>query len=187
MIIMRKAIAIFILALGLLISSCGPGGAFGPTLTPVPTLTPIPTSTNTPIPPTPTSTSTPEPTATDTPVPTPTISPDTDLFNKYFAKLALATEDGVTASEQFHSEGLYCVHHIAKSQVANVQEAIFNPTTGQYERNKSGIYDGKDYGIVQRGDRSSCTSMPKLEPGNYEYEIWVADVLIARMPFEIIK
>jgi hypothetical protein len=109
------------------------------------------------------------------------------LFNKYFAKLALATEDGVTASEQFQSEGLYCVRHVAKSQVANVQAAIFNPITGQYVRNKSGLYDGKDLGVVQRGDRSSCSSLPKLEPGNYEYEIWVADVLIARMPFEIIK
>jgi|GEM_PF-6206322 hypothetical protein len=181
----RQVVVICFVVLSLIVSGCGPGQASVPTLTPLPTSTPIPTPTQTPLPPT--STFTPEPTATNTPEPTPTISPDTDLFSRYFQKIVLTTEDGITESTQFESEGLYCVRHIAKSQVTDVQEAIFNPTTGQYEREKSGMYDGKDLGIVQRGDRSSCTSMPKLEPGNYEYEIWVSDILIARLPFEIVK
>jgi hypothetical protein len=189
----RKVVVICFVALSLIVSGCGSGQGFGPTLTPVPTSTQIPTLTNTPLPPTstftpePTATETLEPTATKTPEPTPTISPDTNLFSRYFEKIVLTTEDGVTESMQFKSEGIYCVRHIAKSQATNVQEAIFNPTTGQYERDKSGIYDGKDFGVVQQGDRSSCSSMPKLEPGNYEYEIWVSDILIARLPFEIVK
>ena len=63
---MKQAIIVIVLAIiCLLMSSCGPGQAFGPTITP------SQTSTNTPIP-TPTITSTPVPTATITPIPTAT-------------------------------------------------------------------------------------------------------------------
>jgi hypothetical protein len=57
-----------ILFLALLLSSCGPGQLWGPTLTPVPTATSTPTTTLTPMPP-PTSTPTSTPTATASPVP----------------------------------------------------------------------------------------------------------------------
>jgi hypothetical protein len=60
-----KLVAICFIVLNLVLSGCGPGQAFGPTLTPVPSLTPIPT--NTPVP-----TSTTIPTATNTPTPAPT-------------------------------------------------------------------------------------------------------------------
>lgn len=54
---MKKAIpTICFLILSLIVSGCGPGGLFGPTMTPIPTITP-------------TSTSTPVPTSTPTPLP----------------------------------------------------------------------------------------------------------------------
>jgi hypothetical protein len=59
----KPTIVIIVLILSLLLPSCGPGQAFGPTITP------SPTATNTPQP-TPTNTSTPAPTATITPIPT---------------------------------------------------------------------------------------------------------------------
>jgi hypothetical protein len=53
-----------------LLTGCGSGQIFGPTLTPIPTITSTPTATNTAIlTPTLTSTSTPVPTSTLTPVP----------------------------------------------------------------------------------------------------------------------
>jgi hypothetical protein len=55
----HRAIAIYLLGLSLLISGCGPGQLFGPTVTPTSTPTPTPTPTQTP---------TPTPTATPTPV-----------------------------------------------------------------------------------------------------------------------
>jgi hypothetical protein len=61
-------LAIFILVLGLLVSGCGPGQVFGPTITPTPTVTATATATFTPIP-------------TDTPTITPTLTPVTQTFN----------------------------------------------------------------------------------------------------------
>jgi len=183
----RYLVGICCLAISLIISACGPGQAFGPKLTLVPSSTPNPTSTNTPIPPTPTSTNTLEPTNTNTPEPTATITLDATASVKYFKQLLLATQDGVTASVQFLSGGLYCLRHVAPAQINGVQTAIFNPATGKYEQDKNGIYDGEDSGVVQRGDRSSCTALPALEPGQYQYEVWVGEILVARLPFEIIK
>jgi hypothetical protein len=182
----NRLTAICSLVLILIVSGCGPGQAPAPTLTPIPpaTNTPEPTSTNSPEP---TATNTPEPTATNTPEPTATIAPDATLFGQNFTKVALTTQDGMTETAQFQSEGLYCIRHVAKSQVLNVQDGIFNPATGTYAQEKTGIYDGKDDGVVQPGDRSSCTSLPKLEPGNYQVELWVADTLVARLPFEITR
>ncbi|MCX6055176.1 MAG: hypothetical protein NTZ74_09735 [Chloroflexi bacterium] len=57
---------ILVIILGLLLSSCGAGQAFGPAITPSPTVTNTPQFT-------PTWTPTPEPTATMTPLPTATI------------------------------------------------------------------------------------------------------------------
>lgn len=72
----QRAMAVCLLAVSLLISSCGPGQLFGPTLTPTPTFTPTPTVTPTPTnTPTSTSTSTPSPTPTLTPTPSPTPIP----------------------------------------------------------------------------------------------------------------
>ena len=67
-----KITAVLVLAMGLL-SGCGPGQLFGPTLTPTPTITPTFTLTFTPtLTPTPQATSTP----TSTPLPTATFTPD---------------------------------------------------------------------------------------------------------------
>ncbi|KAF0110441.1 MAG: forkhead-associated protein [Chloroflexi bacterium] len=55
----QHVIAILVLAMSLIISSCVPWRLFGSTVTPIPTQTPLPTSTLTPVPPTPTSTTTP--------------------------------------------------------------------------------------------------------------------------------
>lgn len=60
----HRTIVILVLMMSLLISSCGPGQLFGPTITPSPTYTLTPTLT-------PTSTST----LTPTPTPTPTLTP----------------------------------------------------------------------------------------------------------------
>jgi formylglycine-generating enzyme required for sulfatase activity len=68
-----KLVVFFILVLSLIISGCGPGQTFEPTLTPVPPLTPIPISTNTQLPTAiPTATPTAQPTATATVKPTAT-------------------------------------------------------------------------------------------------------------------
>ena len=65
---------LIMLLLSLLISACGPGQLFGPTLTPTPTITPTSTSTLTPTATlTPTSTLTPTATLTRTPRPTPIV------------------------------------------------------------------------------------------------------------------
>jgi hypothetical protein len=51
--IKQHVIAILVLVTSLIISGCGPGQLFGPTVTPIPTSTPVPpTATFTPIPPT---------------------------------------------------------------------------------------------------------------------------------------
>jgi hypothetical protein len=67
----RKALAICVLGMSLLFSGCGPGQAFGPTVTPIPTSTSVPTST---LVPTSTSTPTQMPTATEIPTITPTVT-----------------------------------------------------------------------------------------------------------------
>lgn len=69
-------LVILVLVMSLIISGCGPGQVFGPTITPSPTNTPTPTSTSTPTP-TFTPTMTPSPTFT----PTPTIEPPSQLSN----------------------------------------------------------------------------------------------------------
>ncbi len=56
-----KAVTVCLLALSLLVSGCGPGQVFGPTITPTVTATSTSTPTLTPVPPTPTFTSTPTP------------------------------------------------------------------------------------------------------------------------------
>jgi hypothetical protein len=67
-----QTIAIYFLAVSLVISGCAPGQFLGPTLTPTVTPTSTPSLTPTPIPPTPTST----PSLTPTPIPpTPTSTP----------------------------------------------------------------------------------------------------------------
>jgi len=65
-----------ILLLALILSGCGSGQLFGPTLTPSPTITNTPTKTSTPTF-TPTDTPTSTPTQTDTPEPTSTPTPIT--------------------------------------------------------------------------------------------------------------
>ncbi len=67
MIIYPRAFVIFVLLFSLVLSGCGPGQVFGPTITPTPTITYTPTQT-------PTSTPTPTPTATSTQTATPTPS-----------------------------------------------------------------------------------------------------------------
>jgi WD40 repeat protein len=62
----RRNIVFLILVLNLSVSSCGPGGLFGPTLTPIPTVTQTPSPTLTPT-----------PTPTFTPTFTPTVTPTT--------------------------------------------------------------------------------------------------------------
>jgi hypothetical protein len=59
----RKSIPV-LLAISFLLSACGPGELFGPTLTPTATATPIPTQTATPLP---------TATLTRTPIPTPIV------------------------------------------------------------------------------------------------------------------
>jgi hypothetical protein len=63
--IRQRISAVFlVLGLNLIISGCGPGQLFGPTITPIPTSTPTPTITLTP---------TKTPTPTETPTPTPLV------------------------------------------------------------------------------------------------------------------
>lgn len=73
-----KIKAILVLVTSLVLSGCGPGRLFGPTLTPTPTLTSTPTLTLTP---TLTSTSTLTPTATLTSTPTLTPTPTCQAAN----------------------------------------------------------------------------------------------------------
>jgi hypothetical protein len=71
-IIVNECLVLSLLAMSMVISACGPGQLFGPTLTPTPTntltSTSTPTSTNTATP-----TSTPTPTMTRTATPTPIV------------------------------------------------------------------------------------------------------------------
>ncbi|MBI5352339.1 MAG: PD40 domain-containing protein [Chloroflexi bacterium] len=73
---MKKNFFTFLFLVSFIVSSCGPGQVFGPTLTPTATNTPTSTPTNTP---TPTSTVTPTPPPTNTPTPTPTEYPFSSL------------------------------------------------------------------------------------------------------------
>jgi hypothetical protein len=73
MIAKRQITAIFVLTLSLVISGCGAGQLFGPTITPTLTKTLTPTATLTP---TNTPTNTPTKTPTNTPSPTPTLPID---------------------------------------------------------------------------------------------------------------
>jgi len=68
MIRQRLSLQLILVMISLLVSSCGPGQLFGPTITPSPTPTLTPTITPTPTL-TPTPTSTPTPTITPTPTP----------------------------------------------------------------------------------------------------------------------
>lgn len=68
----RQIGVIFVLITSLIISGCGPGQLFGPTITSTPTKTMTPTTTHTPTA-TSTRTSTPTKTPTRTPSPTPTL------------------------------------------------------------------------------------------------------------------
>ncbi len=74
--LIHKAIAISAIVFSLLLSGCGSGQLFGPTITPSPTITNTPTSTPTP---TPTATFTPTATATFTPTPAPVCNPNTTV------------------------------------------------------------------------------------------------------------
>ncbi len=66
----QMILVIYVLISSILLSGCGAGQLFGPTLTPIPTLTSTPTVTITP---TPTATPTPTTTPTITPTPLPTL------------------------------------------------------------------------------------------------------------------
>ena len=78
---LRSNVLVFFLN-SLILSGCGPGQLFGPTITPTPTHTQIlPTSTSTPVPPTVTLTSTLRP--IDTPIP-PTETGAVELFCVYY-------------------------------------------------------------------------------------------------------
>lgn len=99
-------IVLLLILFNLILSGCGPGQLFGPTLTPTPsptsTLTPTPTPTLTPTP-----TNTPLPTATPTPLPSLGIK-DNDLIS--FAKDFDYTEsnisiDGLSARKYVSPEG----------------------------------------------------------------------------------
>jgi hypothetical protein len=73
----QRIIVVLVLLLSLVVSGCGPGQVFGPTLTPTPTFTP--TKTNTPTP-----TKTPTPTNTPTFTPSPTPIPPSEITGKIF-------------------------------------------------------------------------------------------------------
>jgi len=83
----KKAIAVSVSLLCILLLSCGIGQIFAPTATPQPTFTP--TLTNTPTP-----TNTPQPTSTSTPTstPTPTINLQ-DPMDKYLSNITVTSAD----------------------------------------------------------------------------------------------
>jgi len=104
---MKKHVSLvsLILFASFVLSACGPGQLFGPTITPTPTNTPTTTPT-----PTPTSTPTLTPTSTSTPTPTQTFTPTPTLVpiavGKWSGKFiyllwdrALTISFNVTASE----------------------------------------------------------------------------------------
>jgi hypothetical protein len=115
-----KISAFFILAT-LLLTSCGPGQLFGPTLTPTPTVTSTPTITLTPTPTsTPTATFTITPTSTPSFTPTPTFTPtltplseavkafyinEYDTFTVYWRRdLWQSAIDGTVSVEDFEKD-----------------------------------------------------------------------------------
>jgi hypothetical protein len=106
---MKKAF-IILFFVSTLISACGPGQVFGPTLTPTPTNTLTPTPTLTPTI-TPTFTSTPSPTATitATPTPPPGLGVETDKVISSFKDLFEFSEiddiDGHPAQKGVTEEG----------------------------------------------------------------------------------
>lgn len=190
---MAKKVLIILLLAIVFAAGCAPATP-APTETPlptaVPTSTPAPSATPTAIP---TSTNTPLPTPTNTPIPTSTLTatattaPDQTEFAKDFRFMGLTRQDSLTAATQFKTKDLYCLRHVATARINNVSDAIIDLQTGAVAREKSLIYDGADMGVVQRGDRSSCTGLPDLKPGKYLYQVFVGDILVAALPFEIIS
>ncbi len=188
----KKVLIIFPLVL-LFVAGCAPATVV-PTETPLPTTAPTqtPAPSETPIP-SPTNTNTPLPTATNTPVPTATLTPtattapDLTEYAKDFRFMGLTKADALTAATQFKAGDAYCLRHVATGRINNVSDAIIDLQTGAIAREKSPVYDGLDNGIIQRGDRSSCTGLPSLKPGNYLYQVFVGDILVSALPFEIIE
>ena len=184
----RRAIPIYFFTLCLLVSGCGPGQIFGPTITPTPTITLTPTTTRTQTP-TLTSTLTSTPAFTDTPTPTPRMSPNTALFDSYFFMINLLDHSGQVVT-QFNTESQFCVQVANKKPVNNIQEDIFDTVNSQYVLARRDVW-GTALGILDRiGNWSLCSSMAGYslsQPGSYEYELWVEDVLMTRIPFEVIK
>jgi hypothetical protein len=190
---MAKMMMILII-LGLVCAtSCTPA-VMAPTSPPTTSLTPTLSETPKPFP---TSTITIQPTATIippatlTPTPTYTLTPMATLapnlteYVKNFRILELTKSDTATPSSQFKSKSEYCLHHVANGQIINVSDEIIDGQTGKVVREKASIFDGSTMGVIQRGDRSSCTSLPELTAGKYFYEVLVGDVLVASLPFEI--
>lgn len=93
----------------------------------------------------------------------------------------------MTEARQLKAKDAYCLRHATTGQIEKVADAIIALSDGAAARKKADVFDGLAMGVVQRGDRSSCTAMPDLKPGKYLYQIFVADVLVAALPFEIIQ
>ena len=106
-----KRINIFVSLFFLLLSGCGPGQLFGPTITPTPTNTSTSTSTSTP---------TPTPTLTPTNTPTPTSSPTK-------VPVVFYSDDFSSARDWLQSSG-----YGAKYQYSGGQYVISRPK-GNYE------------------------------------------------------
>jgi len=93
----------------------------------------------------------------------------------------------MTEAKQLKAKDAYCLRHATTGQIEKVTDAIIALSDGSVARKKAEVFDGLAMGVIQRGDRSSCTAMPELKPGKYLYQIFVADVLVAALPFEIIQ
>lgn len=156
-----------------------------PTSTPSPT--PTATATETPTS-TPTSTPTAKPTLTPIAAVTPTAAA-TD-FKKYFTRISLGKLPSGPRSEKWWENVIstaiigetedFCVILTAEKEVAGVYSAIYNANNKVYFQPKTPYSRN---GTVNRNSVSCSTQKPGL--GLYEFRVWIADELIASLPFEI--
>lgn len=174
--IKRNQLCFLLVTVGLILSlaACGPAPTPAPTATPYPTYTPFPSPTPTPLPPTP------------TPRPVLSEEPDEATFREYFSDLSLGVlapgaklgEVFPTPTTTFSVWDSQCLEgNIVKE--LTIATATYNVDTQEYAGPKA-VYPGP----LQTGGLTFCGSL-NLPPGNYELKVYVGDILVAVLPFEV--
>lgn len=208
---MKSIIAMFLIVLaGLSTISCVNSSAQAASLTlvkavepdysaivPLAVDTPTPTATETPIP-DPIAEPTIEPTMTAVIMPTETAvvvvaeQKVKNDFMGYFTTISLGKLssgprlekwwESVIPAPSINEEEELCVLFTSEKEVENVFYGIFNIDSQTYAKPKTMFSRN---GKIGRGNTSCFGRMPFSGKGEYEFEVWVGDILIASLPFEV--